>query len=941
MKFIKRPFRNSLSLGIFFCACLQTLSAQHRTTDAQPRDDWWLARHEAKLQEVAENADEIDLVFIGDSITHFMDDRVPGLVERTFPGMTHLNLGYSADRTENVLWRLQHGEIDGISPKMVVVMIGTNNTGHRQDPAGDTAGGIRLIVEELRKQLPDSKVLLLSIFPRGETVDDPLRQLNEKINEQLPRLADGRSVFHLDINDAMLEADGRLSKEVMPDLLHPNQKGYEIWLAEIQPKVREILAMEQLPTPPEIWAEYDPDAGDYKEEIVREETRDGVYYRDSYISAYLLGEEIRVFCKYAVKEGAVKAPGLMDVHGWMSTANPSKDYVADGWAVMAHDYCGKTGDRVDYTRYPESLRRGNMDKAVGPPVWSHLENHESITDHKQTSDYMWYAIQRRVLSYLLSQEEVDASRIGAKGYSYGGTIMWNLAMDERVKAVVAYFGIGWLEYYRSKHVWMYNNPYQAPAMSPGESLYTSAIAPQAHAPYIRAASLWLNGSNDHHGGHERGAETFKMFQPDVPWDFAHQARGHHNTDKLGNDCKLWLEKHVLGTEQFWPERPQTEITLDRAGVPTFRIQPASPEKIESLDIHYAQKSAVSFARAWRDVKAVREGDRWTATLPVLNVDDYVFAFANIRYAGDIVVSSDFEAAIPSGIGNAVATDEPSNQLSEGTGMWTKVAPAEGVGGIKGFRIVDRHHGTTNEQFNDPKWAAPKGAQLEFKFYCTQPQEVLLVVNGQYEQKLEIAASNEWQSMRLPASGLLNKHHQQPMADWSGTTSVSIKPAAGSDITQIIFADFEWSVPVDTGSVSLEDGKLYLTASVADEVDSFWQVMKDRSVSGGPISIGGVKYARGLGVHSDSKLTFNLDGQFSTFHVVPGPDDAHRGKLEMIILMDGKEVYRSGVVTSQTFGLAEALELPVAGANQLTLLVEQADGSNGGDHANWADAYLSR
>ena len=277
MKFIKRTLRNSLSLGILACASLQALSAQHRTTDAQPRDDWWLARHEAKLQEVAANADEIDLVFIGDSITHFMDDRVPGLVERTFPGMTHLNLGYSADRTENVLWRLQHGEIAGISPKMVVLMIGTNNTGHRQDPAGDTAGGIRLIVEELRKQLPDSKVLLLSIFPRGETLDDPLRQLNEKVNEQLPRLADGRSVFHLDINDAMLEADGRLSKEVMPDLLHPNQKGYEIWLAEIQPKVREILAMEQLPTPPEIWAEYDPDAGDYKEEIVREETRDGVY----------------------------------------------------------------------------------------------------------------------------------------------------------------------------------------------------------------------------------------------------------------------------------------------------------------------------------------------------------------------------------------------------------------------------------------------------------------------------------------------------------------------------------------------------------------------------------------------------------------------------------------------------------------------------------------
>ena len=941
MKFIKRTLRNSLSLGILACACLQAHAAEHRTTDAQPRDDWWLERHAAKLQEVAENADEIELVFIGDSITHFMDDRVPGLVERTFPGMMHLNLGYSADRTENVLWRLQHGEIAGISPKMVVLMIGTNNTGHRQDPAGETAGGIRLIVEELRKQLPDSKVLLLSIFPRGATEDDPLRQLNEKINEQLPRLADGRSVFHLDINDAMLEADGRLSKEVMPDLLHPNQQGYEIWLAEIQPKVQEILAMEQLPTPPEIWSEYDPNAGDYKEEIVREETRDGVYYRDSYISAYLLGEEIRVFCKYAVKDGAVKAPGLMDVHGWMSTANPSKDYVADGWAVMAHDYCGKAGDRVDYTRYPESLKHGNMDKAAGPPVWSHLENRESITDYKQTSDYMWYAIQRRVLSYLLSQDEVDASRVGAKGYSYGGTIMWNLAMDERVKAVVAYFGIGWLEYYRSKHVWMYNNPYQAPAMSLGEALYTSAMAPQAHAPYIRAASLWLNGSNDHHGGHERGAETFKMFQSDVPWDFAHQARGHHNTEKLGNDCKLWLEKYVLGSEQFWPARAQSEIVLNREGVPEFRIQPAAVDEIESLDVYYAQKSAVSFERAWRDVKARRDGDIWIAKLPVLNVDDYVFGFANIRYAGDIVVSSDFEAVIPFLLGDAAATDEPSNQLSEGTGMWKDVAPAEGVGGVQGFRIINRHRGTTNEQFNDPKWAATDGADLAFKFYCTQPQQVLLEVNGHNQQLLEITASNEWQSLRLPASGLINQHSQQAMTSWSDTKTVSIKPVEGSDITQIIFADFEWGEPAKTVQAPLEDGKLYLTAAMASEVDSFWRVMQDRAVSGEPLRIGEVEYERGLGVHADSKLTFNLDGKFSTFHVVPGPDDAHRGKLEMIILVDGKEVYRSGVISRGDFGFAQSVELSVAGASQLTLVVEQADGNNGGDHANWADAYLSR
>ena len=932
-------FRICGLLGLAVVSLTELTAEGFQTTNAQPRDDWWLQRHEAKLQEVAANADKIDLVFIGDSITHFMDDRAPGIVEQTFPGMTHLNLGYSADRTENVLWRLQNGELEGLSPEVVVLMIGTNNTGHRQDQAAETLGGIQLIIDELAQRVPEAKILVLSIFPRGKTVDDPLRQLNEQINALLPRLADQQHVFHLNINDAFLDEGGALPKDIMPDLLHPNKKGYEIWLAAIQTKVNELLKGQQLPTPPEVWSHYDPDSGDYNEEIVREETRGGVYYRDSYISAYINGEEIRVYCKYAVKEGAQNAPGLMDVHGWMGRPNPDSRYVTDGWAVMAHDYCGKTGDRTEFTRYPETLRHGNMDKVTGPPVWSHRANRESITDYKQTSDYMWYAIQRRVLSYLLSQKEVDASRIGAKGYSYGGTIMWNMAMDERVKAVVAYFGIGWLEYYRTNSVWMYNNPPKVPQMSPGQELYVSAIAPQAHAPYIRAASLWLNGTNDHHGGQERGAETFKRFQTDVPWDFAHQARGHHNTEKLGDDCKLWLDKHVLGADQFWPERPLTYIGLDKDGVPEFSIQPDAAERIEQLNVYYAQKSAVSFARAWRDVEAKRNGDTWVAKLPVLNVDDTVFGFANVRYQGDIVVSSDFEAAIPSTLGAAIATDEPSNQLSEGTGMWKDVAPAEGVGGVQGFRIINKHHGTFNEQFNDPKWAAPQNAELAFQFYCTQPQEVLLDVNGQYEQKLQITASDEWQSMRLPASGFTNKHHKHPMPSWSGTQKVSIKPVRGSDITQIIFADFEWAVPEEAVSGAFEDGKLYLTVAMATEVDSYWRVMQDRAVEGTPIRIAGVEYARGLGVHAESKLSFHLGGDFSTFHDVPGPDDAHQGRLQMAILVDGKEVYRSGEMRKGDAGIGQPLNLAVAGANKLTLLVEVSDGNPGGDHASWADAYL--
>ena len=406
-------------------------------------------------------------------------------------------------------------------------------------------------------------------------------------------------------------------------------------------------AAAQALTPPELWKDYDPDKGDFKEEVVRQETKDGVCFRDSYISAYVLGEEVRVFCTYAVKSDTKGAPGLLNVHGWMATANIDPEYVNDGWAVMSFDYCGKKEGRAHCTKYPETMDYGRME---GKVIHSRLPDGSDITDPRQTSHYLWYALQRRVLSYLCAQKEVDRSRIGAKGYSYGGTLMWNLGMDPRVKAVVAYFGIGWIEYYRNKAVWLYNVPYREPPMTPGERLFLDTVEAQAHAPYVTAAALWLNGSNDHHGGHERSEQTFKMFKPGVPWSFAVQARGHHDTEKLGDDCKLWLEKYVLGKGVDWPERPKATLALDSAGVPALRVTPAAPQRVRELQVYYAQKEPCSFARAWRDAPAVREGNAWVATLPVLCADDYVFGYANVRYDNNIVLSTDFTAAVPAKLG---------------------------------------------------------------------------------------------------------------------------------------------------------------------------------------------------------------------------------------------------------------------------------------------------
>lgn len=99
------------------------------------------------------------------------------------------------------------------------------------------------------------------------------------------------------------------------------------------------------PSIAQVWADYDPNKGDFKEEIVKEEIKDENYYRESDITAYLLGEEVRIYCQYKVRAGALKAPALLNVHGWMGSPSIDKEYVRDGWAVMTYDYCGKTGER--------------------------------------------------------------------------------------------------------------------------------------------------------------------------------------------------------------------------------------------------------------------------------------------------------------------------------------------------------------------------------------------------------------------------------------------------------------------------------------------------------------------------------------------------------------------------------------------------------------------
>jgi lysophospholipase L1-like esterase len=186
----------------------------------------------------------VDLIFDGDSITDFWQsgDR-GGPVFQKYAPLNVVDYAISGDRTEHVLWRLQHGELQGLHPKLAMLMIGTNNLG--ESTSQEIADGITKIVQTYRTQAPDMHVLLLGIFPRAPSPTAPERAKIKEINAIISKLDDGDHVTYLDIGDKFLQPDGTLSTDIFPDSLHPNTKGYQIWADAVQPVIDKYCPLAQ------------------------------------------------------------------------------------------------------------------------------------------------------------------------------------------------------------------------------------------------------------------------------------------------------------------------------------------------------------------------------------------------------------------------------------------------------------------------------------------------------------------------------------------------------------------------------------------------------------------------------------------------------------------------------------------------------------------------
>jgi beta-glucosidase len=208
------------------------------TPVARNNQKWWADRHQGVLERVAQG--NVDLIFIGDSITHSWENAGKELWQEYYASRNAVNMGFSGDRTQHVLWRLENGEVDDINPQAAVIMIGTNNSNRKDNTAEEIADGIIAICAKLREKLPQTKILILAIFPRGEE-PSAQREKNAHASALASQIADGRMIHYLDFGDKFLQPDKTLTKDIMPDFLHLTPKGYRIWAEGIESQLAVLM----------------------------------------------------------------------------------------------------------------------------------------------------------------------------------------------------------------------------------------------------------------------------------------------------------------------------------------------------------------------------------------------------------------------------------------------------------------------------------------------------------------------------------------------------------------------------------------------------------------------------------------------------------------------------------------------------------------------------
>lgn len=519
------------------------------------------------------------------------------------------------------------------------------------------------------------------------------------------------------------------------------------------------------------------------------------------------GTPSRVAAFYAFPRGGTQLPAILDLHGGGQSASLKSvvTYAKRGYACLSLNWGGNkmslgqenwSGPQTDWGRLDATHppQRNKVNHFVGALVPDEYTL-DAVESPRNSNWFLVLIAARRAITLLQQQPEVDPARIGVRGHSMGGKLTTDLAgIDRRIKAAVPSCG-GSGELLESE------------AEVPGgrrekrTAMELACVSDNAYIPLITCPVLWLSPTNDFHAHIDNMAWNWRHLPDDRTRFSISPHLNHRHTDEHAITEYLWFEQYLKGAAFQLPHTPPMALELHTAsGVPHITVTPDDAMPVKRVDIYYSIDPH-ALTRFWRDARAVQNGRQWQAECPVMNLDQPIFAYADVIYE----TPAPYRTGSPqAGSGNSDTFAISSRVLSAGAAQLqaAKVQATDkperliddGARGWHDWYLLNWEHAplwtATTRKLKDPKWRGPDGATLHFEIRCQADNQLVLTFNCNawgammpgkpavdYTAAKSLKGSPDWQEVSVSLSELTATDPKVPgpLVNWQTVTEFSISP----------------------------------------------------------------------------------------------------------------------------------------------------------------------
>ena len=568
----------------------------------------------------------------------------------------------------------------------------------------------------------------------------------------------------------------------------------------------------------ELWKDFDPGKEPLDTEILKEWEEDGVVMKVlRYRIGIFKGQKAMMAAIYGYPKGAANLPGLVQIHGGGQYA----DYRAvltnakRGYATISISWAGRI-NAPEYVVNPDIVKLFWDNKTADPDYkittdWGAVDGYhapcrnpennfngvsaapwtlDSIESPRNNSWFLCAVGARRALTFLEQQPEVNPDKLGVYGHSMGGKLTVLTASDPRVKAAAP--SCGGLSDNDNKNL-----------------LYQNTIADDAYLKQITCPIIFLSPSNDFHGHMEDLPKAVNLIKSKYWRVVSSPYHNHQDNGESEVTGLLWFDQYLKGTFTY-PNTPVCSLALKtRNRLPSFTVKPDASRQILDVDIYYTQKGQINedisrdsrINRFWHHAKAIKNGDSWTAGLPIFNADKPLFAYANVVYSfGKPVTGAGYYYGVYTinrfnlstlvqvatseqlKVAGVKATMKPSLVIETFKGDWQK----------EWFTYKPEFWSIKTHKIYDDKWKAPENARLAFEVRSVKPNKMVVGIDN-YASELQLDGGTEWQQVVLSAKDFKNAKGES-LPNWNGIMELRL----GTQETLREKIDFE-NKKVDMGA----------------------------------------------------------------------------------------------------------------------------------------------